>query len=227
MQPTKVYKFAAATVMTTVAAATVITFTNSDQAGSSPVAAALPRVPAAGGAAPSVGINEDLPEPSTIPSPAESISPSPSPSTEPRPVVRPRDQRARSEAQAEGAVAVPLADPQRRTRRRSSATCSAAAAELSAARRGSSAPADRATAAVRAAATESRSPESALSTIRCDATTRPGCSLACSVSRAASLTGSPITVYSNRWVEPMLPAITRPCETPIPASSSGTSSLSR
>ena len=83
MQPTKVYKFAAATVMTTVAAATVITFTNSDQAGSSPVAAALPRVPAAGGAAPSVGINENLPEPSTIPSPAESISPSPSPTTGP------------------------------------------------------------------------------------------------------------------------------------------------
>ncbi len=83
MQPTKVYKFAAATVMTTVAAATVITFTNSDQAGSSPVAAALPRVPAAGGAAPSVGIDENLPEPSTIPSPAESISPSPSPTTGP------------------------------------------------------------------------------------------------------------------------------------------------
>ena len=83
MQPTKVYKFAAATVMTTVAAATVITFTNSDQAGSSPVAAALPRVPAAGGAAPSVGINENLPKPSTVPSPAESTSPSPSPTTEP------------------------------------------------------------------------------------------------------------------------------------------------
>ena len=82
MQPTKVYKFAAATVMTTVAAATVITFTNTDQTGSSPVAAALPRVPAAGGAAPSVGINEHAPEPSTIPSPA-GTSPSPSPSTEP------------------------------------------------------------------------------------------------------------------------------------------------
>lgn len=83
MQPTKVYKFAAATVMTTVAAATVITFTNTEQAGSSPVAAALPRVPAAGGAAPSVGINEHTPVPSTLPSPVAGSEASPSPSPEP------------------------------------------------------------------------------------------------------------------------------------------------
>lgn len=83
MQPTKVYKFAAATVMTTVAAATAITFTNTEQAGSSPVAAALPRVPVAGGAAPSVGIDENAIEPSPTPTPAESIAPAPSPSPEP------------------------------------------------------------------------------------------------------------------------------------------------
>ncbi len=96
MQPTKVYKFAAATVMTTVAAATVITFTNAEQAGSSPVAAVLPRVPAAGGAAPSVGINEQAPEPSTVSSPAASTEPSPPPSAEPTTPSRSSD-RATSE----------------------------------------------------------------------------------------------------------------------------------
>ncbi len=96
MQPTKVYKFAAATVMTTVAAATVITFTNTEQAGSSPVAAALPRVPAAGGAAPSVGINGNTPEPSTIPSAVASTEPAPSPSPEPTTSSRSSD-RATSE----------------------------------------------------------------------------------------------------------------------------------
>lgn len=96
MQPTKVYKFAAATVMTTVAAATAITFTNTEQAGSSPVAAALPRVPAAGGVAPSVGINENALEPSPTPTPAESIAPTPSPSPEPTTSSRSSD-RATSE----------------------------------------------------------------------------------------------------------------------------------
>ena len=98
MQPTKVYKFAAATVMTTVAAATVITFTNAEQAGSSPVAAALPRVPAAGGAAPSVGINEHTPEPSALPSPVAGSEASPSPSPEPEPTTSSRSSaRATSE----------------------------------------------------------------------------------------------------------------------------------
>lgn len=82
MQPMKVYKFAAATVMATVAAATTITFTSAGHSDSSPIAAALPRVPAAGGAAPSVGINDQLPEPSTIPT-AVAPSPAPSPSASP------------------------------------------------------------------------------------------------------------------------------------------------
>src|SRR3954447_25160670 len=38
-----------------------------------------------------------------------------------------------------------------------------------------------------------------------------------SVSRDASLTGSPITVYSKRLSAPTLPATTGPTETPIPA----------
>ncbi len=42
-----------------------------------------------------------------------------------------------------------------------------------------------------------------------------------SASRAASLTGSPITVYSYRFSAPMLPAKTDPAETPIPKSTSG------
>src|SRR4051812_7832222 len=39
-----------------------------------------------------------------------------------------------------------------------------------------------------------------------------------SASRAASLTGSPITVYSYRFSAPMFPANTAPAETPIPKS---------
>lgn len=57
MPPTKVYKFAAAAVMTTVAAATVVTFSTAEDAGSSPAAGALPRVPG-NNAAPSVGIDQ-------------------------------------------------------------------------------------------------------------------------------------------------------------------------
>jgi topoisomerase IA-like protein len=50
--------------------------------------------------------------------------------------------------------------------------------------------------------------------------TWPGSSLASSVSRAASLTGSPMTVYSKRACAPMCPAIARPAETPMPNSAS-------
>ena len=52
-------------------------------------------------------------------------------------------------------------------------------------------------------------------------------SLASSHSRAASLTGSPITVYSKRSLAPTLPATASPAATPIPASHSGTSSRIR
>jgi hypothetical protein len=80
--PNKLYKFAAAAVMSTVAVATVVTFTSSDQAGSSPVSA-LPRVPGANAAAPSVGINET---PTASPSPTTeqpTTEPKPSPSQSP------------------------------------------------------------------------------------------------------------------------------------------------
>ena len=110
MQPTKVYKFAAATVMTTVAAATVITFTNAEQAGSSPVAAVLPRVPAAGGAAPSVGINEQTPRAVHQPDPGSEhrAEPVAEPgSHDVQPLVRPCDQRAgETQAHAESAIAL-------------------------------------------------------------------------------------------------------------------------
>ncbi len=85
MQPMKLYKFAAATVMTMVAAATVVTFSTTDQAGSSPVAAALPRVPASGGAAPTAGINDELPEPTPttgIEAPRAETAPPSSPAPE-------------------------------------------------------------------------------------------------------------------------------------------------
>jgi hypothetical protein len=48
-----------------------------------------------------------------------------------------------------------------------------------------------------------------------------------SVSRAASFTGSPITVYSKRRIEPTLPATASPADTPIPTATSGTSTGSR
>ena len=53
------------------------------------------------------------------------------------------------------------------------------------------------------------------------ASTRPAVAFASSVRRAASFTGSPMTVYSKRCSAPMLPATTRPDETPMPASSPG------
>ena len=59
---------------------------------------------------------------------------------------------------------------------------------------------------------------------RDDASKWPGVDLASSHSRAASLTGSPITVYSKRSLAPTLPATTWPAATPMPASHSGTSS---
>lgn len=63
-------------------------------------------------------------------------------------------------------------------------------------------------------ASESSAPLTAIA----DASTWPGSSLASSVSRAASLTGSPITVYSNRACAPMWPAMARPADTPMPNS---------
>jgi hypothetical protein len=66
--------------MSTVALATVVTFTSSEQAGSSEVAA-LPRVPGANAAAPTVGIDEtpqSSPSPTTE-QPTSEASPSPSP----------------------------------------------------------------------------------------------------------------------------------------------------
>ena len=73
----------------------------------------------------------------------------------------------------------------------------------------------------------SASASSAPLTAIADASTWPSSSLASSVSRAASLTGSPITVYSNRACAPMWPAMARPADTPMPNSaepSTGSSS---
>src|SRR5262249_8460355 len=53
-------------------------------------------------------------------------------------------------------------------------------------------------------------------TVSAVANNPPGCDLASSHSRAAALTGSPITVYSNRSLAPTLPATTWPAATPIP-----------
>ncbi len=64
----------------------------------------------------------------------------------------------------------------------------------------------------------SASASSAPLTAIADASTWPCSSLASSVRRAASLTGSPMTVYSNRACAPMCPAMARPAETPIPNS---------
>ena len=63
------------------------------------------------------------------------------------------------------------------------------------------------------------SPSAALSTAA-EHSTRLGFSLARSASRAASLTASPITVYSNRFSAPTKPANTGPADTPTPKSSS-------
>ncbi len=54
-----------------------------------------------------------------------------------------------------------------------------------------------------------------------------GCCLASSHSRAASLTGSPITVYSKRSAAPTLPATTCPAEAPTPAATVGSSCSKR
>ncbi len=54
----------------------------------------------------------------------------------------------------------------------------------------------------------------------CEASTRPGTCLACSVSRAASFTASPMTVYSSLLNAPSCPANTCPVATPMPRSSS-------
>ena len=56
-----------------------------------------------------------------------------------------------------------------------------------------------------------------------EARRRLGCRLASSQSRAASFTGSPITVYSSRRSAPMFPATAAPAEIPVPDSSSGSS----
>lgn len=67
MPLTKVYKFTAAAVMTTVALATVVTFTSADTVNSSPVAAVLPEIPSGDAPAPIVGSNDESPEPSASP----------------------------------------------------------------------------------------------------------------------------------------------------------------
>ncbi len=69
-----------------------------------------------------------------------------------------------------------------------------------------------------------RSSAPALSMARSEATIRSGLSLASSHRRAASLTGSPITVYSKRSSAPTLPATAGPAETPMPKPTSGSSS---
>jgi hypothetical protein len=68
VQLTKAYKFTAAAVMSTVALATVVTFTNADAVNSSPVAAVLPKIPSGDAPAPIVGTNNETPAP--LPSPA-------------------------------------------------------------------------------------------------------------------------------------------------------------
>ena len=96
MRISKVYKFTAAAVMTTVALATVVTFTNADAVNSSPVAAVLPEIPSGDAPAPILGTNDKTPEP--IPSSAAEAaqaqastapSASPSPTTSSRSTSRP------------------------------------------------------------------------------------------------------------------------------------------
>src|SRR5213595_1026041 len=67
----------------------------------------------------------------------------------------------------------------------------------------------------------------ARATIVSEATIRPGWSLASSARRAASLTGSPMTVYSKRSAAPTFPATTVPAESPIAARISGRSHTTR
>lgn len=49
-----------------------------------------------------------------------------------------------------------------------------------------------------------------------EAISRPGVDLASSLRRAASFTGSPMTVYSCRRTSPTVPATTMPAVTPMP-----------
>jgi hypothetical protein len=118
--PTKLYKFAAATVMTIVAAATVVTFSTTGDADSVPVAAGLPAVPGSNAGAPTVGFDQTpessigipdevteaqalpsaSPEPTTpasrstkrdtTPTPTTDPKPSPKPSPEPSPTEEPK-----------------------------------------------------------------------------------------------------------------------------------------
>jgi hypothetical protein len=88
---TKVYKFTAAAVMSTVALATVVTFTNADAVNSSPVAAVLPEIPSGDAPAPVVGTNDEAPEPlpssvadDALAQAAAAASSSPSPTTSSR-----------------------------------------------------------------------------------------------------------------------------------------------
>ena len=116
MPPTKLYKFAAASVMSTVALATVVTFTSSEQAGSSEVAA-LPRVPGANGAAPTVGIDQtpiSSPTPTTEkPTSEASPSPSPSPTTSSRSSDRETNEPAKSNPRKPSPSPSPSPSPER------------------------------------------------------------------------------------------------------------------
>ena len=63
----KLYKFAAASVMTIVAAATVVTFGTTGNTASVPVAAGLPAVPGSNAGAPTVGFDQTPTSPIGIP----------------------------------------------------------------------------------------------------------------------------------------------------------------
>jgi hypothetical protein len=78
----KLYKFTAATVMTTVAAATVVTFAQADQPASSPVAASVPQIPGSE-PAPILGTNDEtLPSASPVPDDSH-VTTAPPPSSSP------------------------------------------------------------------------------------------------------------------------------------------------